>query len=600
MLLEAADEPVVAGAAPLASTLHRGHAWLPPRSMSQPALTEQRSQSSERGDIASGACPAGASGTTTPAMAPPTTPAMMSAIQRRAKHVRAIELDAGILPERSAKSAEHYRDECLKLKAELANRREETRQLQHRVRLLEGPLQAHMQELEALMEDLRGTVAEASASAAGVGLSNGSAAAGGVMQSVVVGSGSAEGRHCRLADLLEKIVHEARRTQVVLQSHVDSGAQLEAKDRLLAQAQSDREAQGVLRDQLLETQRENRRLASKIRSSDQSSMRQKLDQARRSVKKHEQVVMEYERSHHDLHDRTQHLSDQLQEERKERRKHERNAKWLAIELEEALAQLWRQQQELQQPQLQQQLGGETREPPDVAQAGQLVAEMPLAHQATDDVTILPGASPSACSSDAPGHAGGARALRQELLALREEERALRRLQRRRCSKERSEAGIGDVDAVEDSVRSSGSREAAACAALREAFRAAGQREQALREELRAAERRIAALEEGRTSELKPPDTRASVVEMAQMEDALEEEVRLAECRTWFLAEVANEIALRADLRQLSALETQVEWQQCVRSSQRREELAELRCASMAAVVNDIAGALAVDPGKLRA
>lgn len=105
-------------------------------------------------------------------------------------------------------------------------------------------------------------------------------------------------------------------------------------------------------------------------------------------------------------------------------------------------------------------------------------------------------------------------------------------------------------------------------------------------------------------EAKPLDTRASDLgssaEMAQMEDALQEEMRVAEARTWFLAEVANEIALRADLQQLSALESEVEWQRCTRSSQHRVELAEIRCASMAAVVNDIAGALAVYPGRLRA
>merc|ERR1712232_125283 len=134
-----------------------------------------------------------------------------------------------------------------------------------------------------------------------------------------------------------------------------------------------------------------------------------------------------------------------------------------------------------------------------------------------------------------------------------------------------------------------------------------QREQTLREELRIAEKRIATLEEGRASdmsaaqlEFKALDTRASVVELAQMEDALEEEMRVAETRTWFLSEVANEIALQADLQQLSALESEVEWQQYARSSQHREELAELRCASLAAVVNDLAGALAVDPSRLRA
>jgi hypothetical protein len=523
---------------------------------------------------------------------------MMSAIQKRARHVRAIDLDSGI-PERSAKSAEHYRDECLRLKMELANRREETRQLQHRVRILEGPLQAQMQELEALMEEYRAAVMGASTTAVRVGPSNGHVAAGGVAQLVVGATGSAEGR--RLVDLLEQIVHESRRTQVVLQSHVDSKTQLEAKDRLLVKAQSDRESQEVLRDQLLETQRENRRLVSKVRSNEQTSMRQKLDHARRTIKKQEQVVIEYERSHHALHDRTQHLSDQLQAERKQREKHERDAKWLAIELEEAQAQVWKLQQELQQPQLRQQLCGETLGVLGGAQTS-LLPEIPSAHQSTDDATGVPGTCNDA-PSEVPNQVGGARALRQELLALRDEERSLRRLARRRRSKESSEAAasMGDIDLVEDSVRSTPrtSREAAACASLREAFRDAGQRELSLREELRVAESRIATLEEGLTPDMCRADTRSNDMELAQMEDALEEEVRVAESRTWLLAQVANELAMQADLQQLSTLESEVESQRCVRIAQRREELAELRCASMAAVANDIVGALAVDPGKLR-
>merc|ERR1711972_1072787 len=116
--------------------------------------------------------------------------------------------------------------------------------------------------------------------------------------------------------------------------------------KLLAQAQSDREAQEVLRDQLLEQQRENRRLVSKDRSGEQSSVRKKLDSARRSVKKQEELVSEYERSHCAMHDCTQQLSDELQDERKERRRHERNAQWLSVELEEANAKLKRQQQKL--------------------------------------------------------------------------------------------------------------------------------------------------------------------------------------------------------------------------------------------------------------
>merc|ERR1712232_430358 len=180
-----------------------------------------------------------------------------------------------------------------------------------------------------------------------------------------------------------------------------------------------------------------------------------------------------------------------------------------------------------------------------------------------------------------------------------------------------EAPEAELGFAEDSVPpSTGSREAAACASLRDAFRAAGQRERALREELRAAEKRITTLEEGRPSEANPLDsrasdlvtsavdmaldTRANAVDRAQMEDALAEEMRVAEARTWFLAQVANEMALSADLQQLSALESEVEWQRCNRIAQEREELAEQRCARMAAVVNGIAGALAVDPGGLRA
>merc|ERR1712151_216621 len=140
--------------------------------------------------------------------------------------------------------------------------------------------------------------------------------------------------------------------------------------------------------------------------------------------------------------------------------------------------------------------GDAHELPDCTSNRQPAEELapfgtPCAGWHAEDLPMLPGATPTACSraaGEAPSHAGGAHALRQELVALREEERALRRLERRRRSKDYPEAGLGDNDVVKDSIRGAGDREVAACAALREAFRSAEERECALREEFHTAEK----------------------------------------------------------------------------------------------------------------
>eukprot|EP00401_Gymnodinium_catenatum_P005959 CAMPEP_0117526350 /NCGR_PEP_ID=MMETSP0784-20121206/36239_1 /TAXON_ID=39447 /ORGANISM="" /LENGTH=518 /DNA_ID=CAMNT_0005322573 /DNA_START=37 /DNA_END=1591 /DNA_ORIENTATION=- len=488
--------------------------------------------------------------------------------ERRAKIAWGLQ-DGGPLPERSANSVERFKDECLRLKVELADRREETRQLQQRVRLLEGSLQVRMHHLETLVEELRKAIQQAPEMTA-------KATEGNVDTDVAAdGLAGSDGR--RLAELLDRIINEARRTQVVLHAHADVGARLEAKDRLLEKAQHERQNQDLLKDQLIESQQETRRLAAKVRSSEHSSLRQKLDHAKRSARKQDELLAEYERTQHDLHDRMQILAVQLEDERRARREHEGIARRLAAQLEEHL-------------------GGDAVSfavPSTMlgaASTGSLV----------QDITAR-SASPVPRHDAGCGTGGsGASALRRELDALRDEERAARRLRRRRRSKEVVPQAADDGGGRGSVGGGFGERsEAAACAALCNAFRNATDRESALRAELAAAERRGASLEEGQASErwtaqaeqhfarMELEVTEKQVVasealaeDLARAEGELWGEVRMAECRAWTFLEVANEIAWRADLRELECLQGEVGLQQELQA-------AEYRCATMTAVANGL-------------
>jgi len=482
-------------------------------------------------------------------------------------------------------SAERYKDECCRLRAEVASRREETRQLQQRVRLLEGTLQVRMQELEGLVEEIRKATGTA------------------------VSSSIAEADNRRLTELLDRIIHEARRTQVVLHCHADSDARLEAKDRLLEQAQKGLEQKDVLKEQLIESQLETKRLVAKVRNTDPQCLRQKLEQARRTAKKQDELLADYERTQHELHERMEVMKYQLEDERRARKDLEKTKQRLLCHLEE----------------------GRT----------------PGSATALGEMTML---TPTAAAA-----AGAGAQLRRELDALRDDERATRRMRRRqdasrhrttegsipaspetgvavggasassaRCrsqgrseeddigqdGKSRSSGGGREEDDIGQdgkSRSSGGGRESAATAALRVAFERIieerSNREAKLREELADAERRWSSLEECHASdrlaaqagerytrlelevsERQIAGSEALAVEAARVEGQIWEEARRAECRAWTLAEVANELALHADFREINTIQAELDMQ-------RELQAAECRCATMSAVANRITSAV---------
>eukprot|EP00927_Polykrikos_kofoidii_P035841 TRINITY_DN30351_c0_g2_i1.p1 TRINITY_DN30351_c0_g2~~TRINITY_DN30351_c0_g2_i1.p1 ORF type:complete len:767 (+),score=155.20 TRINITY_DN30351_c0_g2_i1:174-2303(+) len=651
---------------------------------------------------------------------------------RRARGAWVSDHDGGPLPERSARSAERYKEDCLRLKTELSDRRDETRQLQHRVRLLEGSLGVRMQQLEVLVEELRsascGLVLEGSAGRQGHAL----ASTGGAVCGATGDLSNAGVDQRRLAELLDRVIHEARRTQVVLHVHADSGARLEAKDRLLEQAQVDREREDVLKDQLAESQQETRRLAAKVRSNEPTCLRQKLDMAKRAARKQDELLVQFGRTEQDLYEKAHVLAQEVEDERRSKREHERTAQRLAGQLHEAKAENSRLVSALEQ--------ASAGNPPPAT-----VTSSSLPGASTNDASrcpVVPPSGPRAISTGVgrvgsiattvasevscgarsdcagvstsnaspecgDGDAGNLTARvsrrRQELTALRDEERALRRTRRtRNVSKERDTqrrgprgdvvdveeketagtadetdsqhrssspkndghvpaawvecsdggnenfsscgegggcpSGVGspecyngksvnqfnrqlvtqakkagatrqaprEVAEAEDDeeVAEAAQREAAACAALRAAFQNASARETTLREELVAAERRCTTIEARAESEhtstmtserlcrlefevverqlahIETVSSEAHAEEVASAQAQLSLEIQRGERQAWTLAEVANELAWQADMRQLASLQRELEMQ-------RELQQAELRCAMLTAVANGL-------------
>lgn len=439
----------------------------------------------------------------------------------------------------------------------MADRREETRQLQQRVRLLEGSLQVRMNQLETLVEELRNTP----------GLTDGTVAG-----------------NRRLLELLDRIVQEARRTQVVLHVHADNGARLEAKDRLLEQAQQDLLKQDRLEEKLADSRLESRRLAAKV--SEQSSLRQRFEQVRRSARKQDELLAEYECSHRDLNFRVQHLMMELDQERESRREQERTVQRLSAMLTESIP-------------------GRRPSP--------LSADAPAA-PVTGPCEEAEISSPASVSRTL--------ALRLEHERLCDEERAQRRQRRRmqvrqqpatyrqasgEAQRERSaeppptatvnansgdngqpdsDAGASHAAAAARALGSALARAEDAHCAETAAERAAAEaraetaalrvESAALRDELQEAR---AEAVRAATSVVELEDAREQWT--AQIERELREHAATAERRSWALAEVANEVVLQADLRQLRTLQDEVHMQKAMGA-------AELRCAMLTDIVNQAA------------
>jgi hypothetical protein len=359
----------------------------------------------------------------------------------------------------------------------------------------------------------------------------------------------------RLPELLEKLITETRRTQVVIHSHADTDAHLEAKDRLLEQAEQDKEQQEHLRNQFHETQIHSRRLAAKVResSSDHSGLKQRLDKVKRSARKQDELLAAYEKSHQELSDRLQSVAAHLDEERRSRRDQEAVSKRLAMELHEARQQLFQ------------------------ASDGQTHAAMyaPMAKEDENNSTTS--------------------TLRLEHERLRIEEREQRRRLRtgqpasappqhgppklpQRPPRTQQDLTTGScwnsLEAARVLARALSEAEEAKAAEL-----AAEQTEQILREERHACQRELEVSRLELRLEVEAQDERSEELCYSRVVDA--------ERRARTLAEVANEVAHQADLRQLQSLHDEVQMQNAMGA-------VELRCSVLAAVVNQAAAAAAAN------
>jgi len=397
----------------------------------------------------------------------------------------------GPRPERAEHSLDYYKNECLQLRAELADRREETRQLQQRVRLLEGALPCRMQQLEALVEDLR-------------------------KQHKLFSAPHANGER-RYEELLDRVVQEARRTQVVLQVHADAEARLEAKDRLLEKAQSDRQREECLKQEHAKKNAEKRRPPSaKARTEDAMHLRLKLEQSKRSLRKQDEILAEYEWSSQTQQEREHLLERSLEEERKLRREAELQAMRLAGSLSDAKAEAGDQQR------------------PATAQCH--------------------GASRGPEGRDLEGHA----TWRSQHASWREEERELRR-RRRRHQQAIQEAGRNAQEvACSNSV---------VVESLLLALAASRERCEDL-ERACAAERMAAqACDRLAKSEVSSYQARQVEAEAVAIEGA--RRTSIAEQKAALLTEVANQAAWQADVERLKAMESELSLQRQLSSVQRR-------------------------------
>merc|ERR1712232_1111528 len=73
----------------------------------------------------------------------------------------------------------------------------------------------------------------------------------------------------------------------------------------------------------------------------------------------------------------------------------------------------------------------------------------------------------------------------------------------------------------------------------------------------------------RAAEALAVESEAAVADITRAESELLEELHAADARNWMLAEVANEVAMRADLREMHALQGELEMQQELRASEHR-------------------------------
>lgn len=516
----------------------RGPNWQPPRSFSSPYLELAASRPEDRprkGFKQAGAAP----------------------------HAWAVDgvfkIDPGALsgeasePELAGRPSERVKEECRRLRLELADRGGEARQLQKRVELLEGSLQARTLQLEQLLDELRRCTT---------------------------------GRESNPGELLDRLAR----------AHCEAMQRLEAKGQ---------ERQAQLRERLAETRQESRRILARLRSDEQRPLaagavgleagalrvRTSTSTPARKPKRQDEVPTERDRLNKDLLSRVESLEKQLEAER--------------------TARLSQETSQLAQPsvtlsttsvkvceEVEVQLTSEVEVPERVQHPPQSpAADGERGSEPSEAAGVLPLPPSSGASS--------ARAMRLELEALREEERSVRAAARRRSRAAAAAVAQGTSNSVgpeeeeaptpmtssrsstvpevsgRDKVARAGvppvpplalgrphdvtsdsvvEPQLPAVEMLKEELRSAQELNRTLQDELRTQQR---LTEEAKLSAI---EAEAQLLQARRDEAAAGEALEVAEQRIWCLTEALNELALTSDLRHEEALEAQLAVQQKLRAA----------------------------------
>jgi len=368
----------------------------------------------------------------------------------------------------------------------------------------------------------------------------------------------------------------------------------------------DHELQSVLQDRLTETQQLSQRSAAKSReripgdkvgvendtSSRHCSKLKPGHQSRRSSShKSQELLRAYESTHMDLHRKLQKMSGQLEEERRARAEQELAVQRLRGALEERSKQC-------------------------VDPSAGSLSVSAINHDA--DVSLD-------CTMPTRGvavgaAAGGARALRQEFGALRKHER-VHRSERAHAARVAQQAelekkplsGAGHLPASDvggpiprmladpsDITLAGGEPDGSVTVISRHAadreheLRDACDTETELFEALAHAEHQCCEWEEAHAAECcaaqvaerLATESESALADASRVENELLDEVQAAEARNWALVEVANEIAMRADMREMRVLQGEFEMQQELQAFEHR--CAELQQVAQRAVAHAFA------------
>eukprot|EP00933_Yihiella_yeosuensis_P061823 TRINITY_DN64689_c0_g1_i1.p1 TRINITY_DN64689_c0_g1~~TRINITY_DN64689_c0_g1_i1.p1 ORF type:complete len:582 (-),score=132.98 TRINITY_DN64689_c0_g1_i1:168-1883(-) len=470
------------------------------------------------------------------------------------------------------------REECSRLRQDLADRRGEERQLHQRVEQLEGSLQQRTHQLEGFLKELQ--------SAKEIG---------GVP-----------------ANLFERL----------------ASAHGEAYARHQVQGQQRQEA---LRERLAETQHESQRMVDRIRleggrpRSRPSSagpqrpstscgypvaggggVRTPLPSSRSQSQ--ENLILEYERSQQELRNQVEKLQQQLDDERQARIDQEITSRRLSELILAArggggasasglLGSSSKKMFGSPEAETLRQLSsrtGQSHSPPPVPQQGRLASPERNVRSSSPEgmlgtqIDSQAGSPLRELLSSIKPNSAGASAHRRELEALRDEERANRAAARRRCRAVAAadaaaavdvtlgdpggeafvEFGQASVSEKQDSVeyREVNDEEWHKLQVMAKAF-----------QNLEAEHTKLQGLlkdqaEALRASELRASEAEVAAAEAQEFERVARKEAEAMEQRAWAMTEAANELALQADLRHAEALENELRVHRQLRNSEQKCEV----------------------------